>query len=202
MWSWFWNDREQWKDTAYLFLKDDDLCWYVGNNEKSAIQDFSHIIDHYITRCKLSKNKVFTIGGSMGAYGAILYAVLLGLKGVIAINPQVNKASNITRPLENAGDKWQDLEKVTAVHSVTPNVSLTFCHDPPDQAASYALLHELKQKKSITIIRRHPSLTHSGSAGLSKEFIENEIAYLEAQEPLPEDKSMVFNEDDDEFDFY
>ena len=57
MFSWFWNDKEIWKDTAYLFLKDDTTCWYLGNNEISLIEDFSRIINHHISFCKLTKTK-------------------------------------------------------------------------------------------------------------------------------------------------
>ncbi len=175
MWSWFWNDKEIWTDTAYLFLKDDDICWYLGNNEKSFIQDYSNIINHYINVCKLTKDKVFTIGGSMGGYAAIFYATLLGLKGAIALNPQVNKINNDTTRffIQNTGDKWQDLDVVIRTYPVIPNISLIFGAYPSDQAACYALIDEAKHKTPLLIIRRHPSTHHSGGVGFSREFVES-----------------------------
>ena len=99
----------------------------------------------------------------MGAYGAIFYATTLDLGGVIALNPQVNKTSNeVTRySIENTGSKWQDLDKVIAAHAKAPNISLIFSHNPQDQAASYALLDELKQKSQVIMIKRKSSLKHA-----------------------------------------
>jgi hypothetical protein len=180
MFSWFWNDKEKWQNTSYLFLKDDTTCWYLGNNEISLIEDFSHIISHYITACKLTKDKVFTIGSSMGAYGALFYATILELGGVIALNPQVNKVSNeVTRySISNTGSRWQDLDKVIAAHTKAPNISLIFSHNPQDQAAGYALL----EKSCVIMIKRKSSHKHAiAPLVFSKEFIEREIDYLEKQ---------------------
>ncbi len=199
MFSWFWNDKEMWRDTAYLFLKDDDYCWYLGNNEKDFVQDYSNIINHYIKVCKLTPDQVFTVGSSMGAYASIFYATMLGLKGVIALNPQVNKMANeATRySIKNAGRRWQDLDKMLALHTKVPNISLIFAYDPRDEAAGYALIDELKKKSPMLLIRRHPASMH-GIANLvfSKEFVESEINYLEKSTQFMETKSLIFDDDD------
>jgi hypothetical protein len=193
MFSHFWNDKEKWRDTAYLFLKDDDTCWYLGNDEKSSVEDFSGIINRYIAFCNLDKEHVFTIGSSMGGYGAIFYATILGLGGVVALNPQVDAASNeVTRyDIKNTGSRWRDLNKVIDTYPEAPNISLVFAHNPKDQAAGYVLLEALKNKSRIIIIKRKSSLNHSiAKAVFSKEFIETEIDYLEKQ-ALLDAKSTV-----------
>ncbi len=182
MWSWFWREQEDWDDTAYLFLKDDDFCWYLGNSQQSFVEDYSAIINTFMERCKLSKEKVFTIGGSMGGYAAILYATRLGLKAAIAINPQVNKASKAIRGFDDIGNKWQELEQVVAASQTVPDISLIYSYCPRDQAAGNALLDVIKQKGSLVILRRHDSDLHTGGANLTKEFIETEIDYLEKQD--------------------
>lgn len=66
LFSWYWRDDENWADVAYLFLRDDDVCWYIGNNEQDFIPDYSNLIRHYINTCKLDNSNVYTIGSSMG----------------------------------------------------------------------------------------------------------------------------------------
>jgi predicted esterase YcpF (UPF0227 family) len=204
MWTWFWTDRENWKNTAYLFLRDDEFCWYIGNNKKSFIEDYSKIIAHYISVCALKANKVITIGSSMGAYGAILYAALLGLKGVIALNPQVNKESNevLRYEIQKTESRWIDLDKVVASCPKVPCVSLTFAYDPRDQAASYALINVLKQRTQLLVIRRFPSSHHAiAPLVFSKKFLADEISYIENSTQFIETKDFIIEEKDDEFEF-
>jgi hypothetical protein len=203
MWTWFWDDKETWKDTAYLFLKDEDICWYVGNNEKSFIEDYSNIIKHYIAVCNVSKNKVFTVGSSMGGYGAILYATLLGLGGAIALNPQIDKASNeVTRySIEHVGTRWLDLDKVISSYAKVPCLSLIFAYNPKDQAASYTLIDALKPKTGLLVVRRFPSNRH-GIAPLvfSKKFVEQEINFLEKATCFMQPRDFII-EESEEVDF-
>lgn len=184
MFSWYWKDDEQWSDTAYLFLRDDELCWYLGNNQSDFVQDYSNLIKHYIDVCKLKNDSVFTIGGSMGGYGALFYATVLGLKGVIAVNPQANKASNdITRfGINNTGNRWQDLDMVIKNSTTAPSVFLIYGNDPRDIAASDSLIEVLKEKAPVLIIRRHESEKHAIARLIfSKELIEDGISFIEKQ---------------------
>jgi hypothetical protein len=202
MWSWFWTDKENWKNTAYLFLKDDDFCWYIGNDEKSFIEDYSKIIKHYIAECHLTADRVITIGSSMGAYGAILYAALLELKGVIALNPQVNKESNeiIRYELQNTGSRWIDLDKFIAACQKVPCISLVFAYDPRDQAASYALIDALNDKTNLLILRRFPSQHHAiGPLVFSKKFLADEIDYIEKSTQFINTRQAFMQEEEIDF---
>jgi len=184
MWSWFWDQHENWQDTAYLFIKDDDACWYLGNHKKSFIDDYSAIIKHFMDICKLSRKNVFAIGGSMGGYAAIFYATLLQLRAVIAINPQVQKANQKLRDFSDIGDRWQELEKFVKSSNYVPDISLIYSRSPRDEANGHALLNVLKNKGSLVILRRHNSPHHTGGANLTKKFVESEIAYFENQESM------------------
>jgi hypothetical protein len=203
MWSWFWNDEENWKDTAYLFLKDDDFCWYIGNNKKSFIEDYSKIIVHYISAAGLQANQAIAVGSSMGAYGAVLYACLLGLKGAIALNPQVNKTSNeIARyAIQNTEDRWIDLDRFVSSCEQVPCISLIFTYNICDEAASYALIDALKVKAQLLIVRRFPSPHHYvAPLVFSKNFLTEEINYFENSTRFMATKSFVAEERDNEFD--
>ncbi|MFA6491223.1 MAG: hypothetical protein WCW33_00125 [Candidatus Babeliales bacterium] len=205
MWSQFWNDEEHWENSAHLFLKDDDTTWYLGNDAQDFVPNYSNIINHYIAVCKLAPDHVFTIGCSMGGYAAILYAILLGLKGVIAFNPQVNKASSMLGHFDGTGKRWRNLDEVAYAASSLPNLSLVYCHAPHDEAAGNALIDEFRKKTSPIIIRRRYSDSHTEVFGkISKEFIEAEIRYLEnppqiaEAKPTEENKNNFTHESSDE----
>jgi predicted esterase YcpF (UPF0227 family) len=186
MWTWFWQDHEDWHDTAYLFLKDDDKCWYLGNDKTSFIESYSNIITHHIAQCNLTPSQTFTIGSSMGGYAAIFYATILKLHAAIAVNPQVSNetSSNLTRfDIDRTGSQWQDLDKLIANSKHTPLISLIFSRYRRDELAGFALLNVLKNKNATFVTRRHPSDHHSFS-GLSKAFIDHEINFLANQVPL------------------
>jgi hypothetical protein len=186
MWSWFWNDAEIWSDTAYLFLKDDDICWYLGNDKVSFVESYSHIINYHIALTGVAQNNVFTIGGSMGGYAAIFYATILGLGGAIAYNPQINKSSNskkIRFALENTGNKWINLDELLALHEKVPAISLLYGAYSKDFAAACDLLHVLKDKKTLVIFRHVDLKGHKG-LNITKKYIEGDLNFFKAQDPL------------------
>ncbi len=186
MWSWFWNDVEVWSDTAYLFLKDDDMCWYLGNDKCSFVEDYAQIIKDHITLTKVAQNNVFTIGGSMGGYAAIFYATVLGLGGAVAYNPQINKSSNSKRirfAIENTGDKWVNLDDLLASYEKIPTISLLYGAYSKDFAAACDLLQVLKDKKTLVVFRHVDLKGHKGLK-ITKKYIEGDLSFFKAQDPL------------------
>jgi hypothetical protein len=191
MWSWFWLDSEDWQETAYLFLKDETFSWYLGNDTKSLVDDYIHIIKYFMDVAQLHKDQVFTVGRSMGGYAAIYYATILGLKGAIALNTQVDKESAITQfsqvsytfGIANTENQWVDLDMVVAQYDKVPSISLNCGSFIRDKLAAHKLLNTLKEKNSLVIFRKTPLLIHS-PFGCTKKFIENEINFMEMQEPV------------------
>jgi len=181
--SWFWRNDENWQDTAYLFVRDDQLTWYLGNNKKDMVQDFANLIRYFMAKCKLKPEQVFVVGGSMGGYGALLYATLLGLRGALLLNPQVNRTCNYANrfAIARSEGRWKDLDAIVAASAYVPSVSLIYGHYAQDQAAGEALVKVLKTKAPLTIIHRHPSPHHGIDTVFSKKFIEREIEYIEQQ---------------------
>lgn len=188
MWSWFWRDSEVWQDTAYLFLRDDDFGWYLGIGTTSFVQTYTDIITHYMQMSGLKRNQVITVGGSMGGYGALLYATTMKLRGAVIYNAQVNYAS-ATMPyrfaVHNAGDHWQDLDKLIEQSKYVPFVSIIFGTLSRDTSAACNLIDVLKKKKASFVVHNTQIPTHVGvGQNITKEFIEKEIQYIERYVPL------------------
>lgn len=181
MWSWFWRDDEAWQDTAYLFVKDDSLCWYLGNNERSLVEDYKELIAYYMWQTGVSRDAVYTIGASMGGYGALFYATALGFKGAIVLNPQVTKAYASHFSIDNTQDRWLNLDEHITLASTVPHLSLVACLEKSDQLAGYTLIDTYKAKLATMIIRRDQSILHTGSSVFTKSFIEREVAFFEQQ---------------------
>jgi hypothetical protein len=186
MLSWFWRDGENWGKEAYLFLKDEDLCWYLGNDNQSFVEDYSSIINYYIKISNVRRDRVFTIGGSMGGYAAIYYATILGLGGVVAFNPQVNKKSNDLQTrfaLQNTGRQWQDLDSVVASYDKVPMISLLFGEFVKDLYAAYSLLDVFKTKRSLVVFR-HVALDKHKGLNITKKYILGDLKFLKEQDSL------------------
>ncbi|MFH1831639.1 MAG: hypothetical protein ABH827_02435 [bacterium] len=195
LFSWFWNDNENWDDTAYLFLKDDQECWYLGNAKQNFVPEYSDIIKHYINICKL-QNKTFTnnnvsaIGNSMGGYAAIFYATKLELNAAIALNPQADKKNALTgfKQAKNAEINWQDLDQIIKKAPKAPSVFLIYGHYPQDIAACDRLINVLKDKSPMLLVRRHDSRKHAiGHLIYSKELIEKSLNFIENQKDFAQD---------------
>jgi hypothetical protein len=187
MWTWFWRKDEKWTDTAYLFLKDDDLCWYLGNNAKPAFDDYCCMINHFVRLCGVPKNKVYTAGGSMGGYGAILFATVLGFKGAIVDIPTVTRDIWRTHQPPNttkisSQDRWVDLDAVLAPYEKVPLISLHHGRNNADVLAAHALLDVIIDRAPLIIYRTTSKSAHSVFT-ITKASLEADIAYIEAYEP-------------------
>lgn len=179
LWSWFWKDTEDWSDTAYLFLRDENKTWYLGDDKRRIVDDYLEIIQFFLTRSSLPSDKVISIGSSMGGYAAIFYAVIRSFKGAIAFNPQVDRASaSGSFSVGRAQSCWVDLDTVVASAVETPHVSLNFCSFSSDTLAAYKLLDQLKQKNSVTIFRKGQADTHT-TLKYNKKLIETDIWFIE-----------------------
>ncbi len=186
MWSWFWNDEENWDSTAYLFLYDPTITWFLGKDGHSLVKTYSEIINQCIKKSNLGNEHVFTVGISMGGYAALYYATLLNLKGAIAICPQIDRASACT----DQGLSWeigrgidrnfQDLDQFLANKVYTPAISLNLSGAGQDCLAAAKLIDAVKQKKSLLVFRKKAGSSH-GALGVTRKFIEQEIDFLDRE---------------------
>lgn len=183
MWTWFWRKDEKWTDTAYLFLKDDDLCWYLGNNAKPAFDDYCYMINYFVRLCGVPKDRVYTAGGSMGGYGAILFATILDFKGAIVDIPTVTRdiwqsyqPPNTTKI--RSQDRWVDLDAVLARYKKVPLISLHHGRNKADVLAAHALMDVIIDRAPLIIYRTTSKSAHSVFT-ITKASLEADIAYME-----------------------
>ncbi len=180
MWSWFWRKNEDWDETACLFLKDDQIRWYFGTEEKPLTQTYCDIINHFITKCNLSTEDVYAIGHSMGGYAAIRFALLLRLQGVFALRPQINWEYGYTYffSIKKLKTMWVNLDELLLQSDHVPFVYLHFGDFGPDKDAGKKFVNALMQKHAFAIIEKTENPSHMGYH-LTKAFIEATLNYME-----------------------
>lgn len=190
MWSWFWKQKEDWDTTSYLFLKDASKSWYFGTYELPLIDDFSHIINHFIRLSGVGHEHVFTVGISMGGTAAIFYATILGLKAAIVDLPQIvpeiwNVHANAVAPavLIKPHIAWINLLELLAETKNVPHISIHYGNCQADYLGAYQLIDALKTRKSVFTVRRSLMPGHLGDA-LTLSFLNKEIDYIDTQEQL------------------
>jgi len=183
-WSWFWNN-ENWDDTSYLFLKDDNCTWYCGTHNNPLINDYSNIIKHFVSLSGVSEDHIFTLGISMGGYGAILYSTILGFKGAIVDLPQFNAHifNTLAAPMIKPEVAWINLDTLLIETPKLPIISFHCGSHQADYTAVYKFIDILKTRKSNFLIKRSGIPYHDGTT-FTKTFIEKEINYMETQEEL------------------
>jgi predicted esterase len=181
MWSWFWRDDEAWEDTAYLFLKDDDIRWYLGTAQKPLTDAYCTLITTIMKRCGLTPDQTFAVGHSMGGYAAIHFTLRLGLRAVFALRPQIDWASAAQYfSVKKLRDMWIDLDQLLLHSPHKPMVYLQYGEFGPDKDAGRIFLHALLEKNAFVILEKTANLSHTGYHP-TKAYIETTLAYMEAR---------------------
>lgn len=184
----YWDPTEKWgSDTAYLFFKDDQYTYYLGNDDKPLSGEYFKIIKRFISMNSLSTNQVFTVGGSMGGYAALYYALSLELNGVIIVAPQTTYRAaqahayrNWEKHILNIRQQWTDLDMMIARYNKIPNIYIEYGHYRSDVLAVEAILFEISQKREyLQIIRKANWREHTVDTCLSSDTIESVIYFFE-----------------------
>lgn len=179
MWSWFWNDNEDWQDTAYLFLKDESFSWYLGFEDKPLVETYTALIKKIINECNLEPKNVFSIGHSMGGYAALFYGITLGFKGIFAFRPQIDWPNAATFfSVNQLKNRWIDINELLINKTAIPLIYLQFGEFEPDKQAGYKLIDTLKSRESLSIIQKTTNTQHIGHEP-TKKFIESTLLYFE-----------------------
>ncbi|HED15647.1 MAG TPA: hypothetical protein ENI64_02330 [Gammaproteobacteria bacterium] len=92
-------------DENKIFIRDFSQCWYQDGlpNISEDIYSTANYISKEIN--KLSPEKVFFVGNSMGGYAAILFAALIGKGEVIAFAPQTFLSPHLRK--KHRDKRWQ-----------------------------------------------------------------------------------------------
>ena len=133
--------------------------------------------------CGVPKDRVYTAGGSMGGYGAILFATVLDFKGAIADIPTVTRDIWQTYQPPNttkirSQDRWVDLDAVLARHKTVPLISLHHGRNKVDVVAAHALMDVIIDRAPLIIYRTTSKSAHSVFT-ITKASLEADIAYME-----------------------
>lgn len=183
----YWDPSESWdSDAAYIFFKDDTFCYFLGTEENPKESTYFRIVRDFVNICSLRNEQVYTVGGSMGGYAAIFYALSLELGGAIVAAPQIDKRSmvahkynNWTKNSNQTGGNWRDLNVYSYAFEKLPYLYIEYGKYPSDVLAAEGLIEVYKNKKSICICRKSSWSEHTVSQVLSKDLVDSVIDFFE-----------------------
>ncbi|EOW9316327.1 hypothetical protein [Vibrio cholerae] len=164
--SWYWDETEKWLgDDVFLFLNDLDNSWYCGfDGEKS--KKYFEIISNVMKSYSISNKDVFMIGGSMGAYGALMHGLTIDVKGIIAINPQISLSaaalhndSTWEGNIKKIGNNFQDIGKLML--NSNASIYIESGEYPADREAVKVLKNSILDRNGITIMNLHGANKHT-----------------------------------------
>jgi len=178
MWSWFWRDDENWDEVAYLFLKDDDIRWYLGSVDEPKTQLYLDIITTVMRDLGLEPSQLCTIGHSMGGYAALYYGLLLGAGSIYVFRPQVTWEAAVTYySVKKLRDIWVDIDTLVRAQPVIPHLYLQYGEFMPDKLSGKALIDAYTERHGVMIVERTDHSEHLGYHP-TKEQIETTIVFL------------------------
>lgn len=184
--SWYWDDAENWQDTAYLFIKDDTFRYFLGDDSQPLAQTFRKLIMLAMEMHGLTNKQVFTVGGSMGGYAALYYASFLRLNGAIISNPQLDYASarahqfeNWERQIRSTGSQWQDLSEFIFRNEEIPNIYIEYGLYRADWLAATKLIEAVRGASESLLIARKVKWTGHTVNNLSKITIQTALEFFE-----------------------
>lgn len=185
--SWYWDETEHWlSDTVCLFLNDVDSHWYVGKAGENDRLVYKKIITSIMARFDLNPSSVITIGGSMGGYGAIIFAVELGLKAAIAVHPQLcfrsalrYKEISWEKSFRECGENFRDVADEVFRFDRRPVVYIENGDCEVDQVGFDELLYALRKRNSLVILRKTDNADHLTDSP-SKKKIDSIVNFVES----------------------
>lgn len=184
--SWYWDPKEEWDgDTVYLFLNDVSARWYVGNEGTGSKQEYSAIINSVIKTYGINRNNIYTVGGSMGGYGAMLFASELGLGGVICVHPQLNykgtlrqRTSDWAPKIKECGSNFVDAEDFIYRAEKVPKIYLEYGQYEADRYCSETFLDALRRLSHFVVIKHTDNKDHV-TASPDKNTIDSVLTFFE-----------------------
>jgi|GEM_PF-4090989 len=178
MWSWFWRDDQAWDDIAYLFLKDDDIRWYLGSVEEPKTPLYYDIIMTVLQQLRLEQSQLCMIGHSMGGYAALYYGLLLGAGCVYVFRPQVTwDAAALYYSVKKLEDVWTDIDVLARSVENLPALYLQYGEFLSDKLSGKALVDVYAERQGLLLLERTAHEEHVGFHP-TKEQIEGTIAFM------------------------
>ena len=195
----YWDTSQQWdSETAHLFFKDDDFTYFLGTDQKPKTTVYSRIIRQFQDANSLNLHQVYTVGGSMGGYGALYYALMLGLSGAIVCAPQINQRAmqahafnNWIRHARTTGSQWADLDLMVHRFAHIPYIYIEHGNYPADRLAVADFIGALDGRNTL-LIHRHASWSeHTRDDVLQKDLVDSTILYFETSRQMEKTYSTI-----------
>ncbi|WP_454742850.1 hypothetical protein [Cupriavidus necator] len=166
--SWYWDPTEKWDgDTAYLFINDLSDRWYVGNADTPTRPAYRSIILNAMKRFDIKADQVYTVGGSMGGYGALLYSIEMNLGGAICVNPQLNiksagrhRSGDWLPKIAACGSNFIDADDLIHLHEKLPPIYLEYCDYEADRDAAHRFLDSVRSRTHFVMIKKVKHFEH------------------------------------------
>lgn len=181
----YWDKTEKWEqDTIYIFFKDDDFTYFIGNKKIDAIK---YIIKNICLNFNIDFKNVYSVGSSMGGYAAIFYGLLFNFKGVLVANPQINarsvvahKFDNWSRIINTIQENWVDVDLFSLRFEEVPFVYIEYSSYNVDILGVECFLEQFKKQNNFTLImKKNSSKEHSFPDILSVKNINNVITFFD-----------------------
>lgn len=136
-----------------------DYLIYPSKNPMK--EKYIKIIQSLLNEFNIDKSKTFTVGGSMGGYAAIFYAISMKLKGAIAIHPQItykatrkHKTDEWEKKIKSCGSQFYDLTDYLFKYEPTPFLYLEYGIYEADKEAEEELITSFLKRQAFIIIRK------------------------------------------------
>ena len=143
------------------------------------LNDYLNLIQFYLDEYNLENSQIYTIGGSMGGYAAILYGIILEANGIYAYNPQIDyKSAALRFKVNGLEDLWIEPEHILSSRQNYTNIFLYFGDFSADKRAAEKFIETLQRKPGILVIQKSSHPGHKGLP-LSVESIMATFAYFE-----------------------
>lgn len=185
--SWYWDEKEAWEgDTVYLFLNDLTESWYVGNDNSPLKDKYILIIQSILNEFNIDRQNTYTVGGSMGGYASILFAVDMGLKGAISVHPQVtysaarkHRVNDWETKIRSCGSQFYDLTEFLFKREHVPFVYLEYGDYEADRDGCERLIESLQKRQAFVVFRKTANAEHVTN-NPSKMTVESVLSLFES----------------------
>ena len=188
----YWDPKEVWDgEEAFIFFKDDTYRYYLGSEDDPKYGVYFRIIRDFIGVYSLKSEHVYAVGGSMGGYAAIYYALSLDLGGAVVAAPQIDRQSmiahkyaNWTKHSNQCGNNWKDLNYFAYAFEKLPYLYIEYGNYSSDVIAAEGIIKVYKEKKSLCISRKASWDEHTVTDVLSKDLVSSVVDFFESNRKI------------------
>jgi hypothetical protein len=183
-----WDETQKWdSDSAYLYFKDDSFMYYLGDDAKPMSPTYVRVIRSFMSMNALKPEQCITVGGSMGGYAAIYYAIQMGFLGAVVAAPQISASAaqahaldNWTRSIRSTQGQWRDLNLFAYTKDKLPYFYLEYGQYHSDRLAVESFAESVRNVGGMIVLRRAKWQEHTTDDVLSQPVVDAAITFFES----------------------